>query len=72
MTDGVWKFTGLDPVIEAAICREPAALIIDQLRKAAVRNAPLMKQSMRDDVTVVVVQNRRESGLSGVASAHVC
>ncbi len=62
MTDGVWKFTGLDPVIEAAISREPAPRIIDQLRKAAARNAHLLKRSFRDDFTVMVVQNRRAEG----------
>ena len=58
MTDGVWKFTGVDPVIEAAISPEPAPRIIDQLRKAAARNGPLLKRSTRDDFTVLVVQNR--------------
>lgn len=71
MTDGVWKFTGLDPVIEAAISRKPAPLIIDQLRKAATRNAHLLRRSLRDDFTVVVVQNRKQSEFSGVKSANV-
>ena len=62
MTDGVWKFTGLDPVIEAAISRAPAPHILDQLQTAARRNAPLMKRSIRDDFTVIVVQNRPGEG----------
>ena len=60
MTDGVWKFTGLDPVIEAAISREPAPRIIDRLREAAARNGHLLGRSLRDDFTVTVVQNRPE------------
>ncbi len=67
MTDGVWKFTGLDPVIEAAISREPAPRIIDQLRAAALRNGHLLGRSLRDDFTVTVVQNRPERRASTLA-----
>jgi hypothetical protein len=59
MTDGVWKFTGPDPVIEAAISRAPASHIIAQLREAAARNAQTLRRGMRDDFTVLVVQNRQ-------------
>ena len=60
MTDGVWKFTGVDPVIEAAIGNAPGPEIVRRLREAAARNGPLLRRSMRDDFTVLVVQNRRE------------
>ncbi len=69
MTDGVWKFTGLDPVIEAAISRAPAPLIIDQLRTAARRNAPLLRRSFRDDFTVIVVQNRPGEGVDSTRAS---
>ena len=68
MTDGVWKFTGLDPVIEAAISREPAPRIIDRLHEAAARNAPLLKRSFRDDFTVMVVQNRPRKGANSTCA----
>lgn len=70
MTDGVWKFTGVDPIVEAAISREPAPRIIHDLREAAARNGPLLGRSMRDDFTVIVVQNRRGSDLSGIVSGN--
>jgi len=61
MTDGVWKFTGVDPVIEAAISRAPATRIVAQLREAAACNAHILGRSVRDDFTVLVVQNSRVS-----------
>lgn len=61
MTDGVWKFTGIDPVIEAAISDAPAPRVIDQLRAAAARNGRRLGRSVRDDFTVLVVQSGRAS-----------
>ena len=70
MTDGVWKFTGTDPVIEAAISSAPAPRIIEQLRRAALRNGPLLKRSSRDDFTVIVVQNRPEAPAGRLRAAR--
>ena len=69
MTDGVWKFTGLDPVIEAAISNAPAQRIVEQLREAASRNGRVLRRGARDDFTVLVVQNRRASDV-GSAPAY--
>lgn len=54
MTDGVWKYTGWEPIFRIAAQHERGRNIIDALRDRVTMTCGLR---LNDDFTIVVIQN---------------
>jgi hypothetical protein len=53
MSDGVWKYVGLDQVIRSAATLEREALVDDLRERARIRPG----RGFQDDFTLVVIQS---------------